>query len=75
MLGDRLIGIPELRAVYDFDVFLRGYRPKTVDRDITVQYRLVFEVREGEIFTRTKGGVRTGAPWGPWAKMLPCPQV
>ena len=60
ILGSRLTGITNIRAVYDFKSFLQGVRPRSADKDIQSQYSLQFKVTEdaSAIVVRSK-------PWSP----------
>ena len=70
--GGRLRRFVDIRSVYDFDVFVKEYRPKKADDKIKRTYRFVIEVREDfKVFVRGKQAVGAKTPWLPWVQMYP----
>ena len=69
--GDRLLSICDIRAVHDWDVYCRGYRPKSVDVDIQTQHALTFELRDSTVFVRSKSAVRDSVPWSRYIIPIP----
>ena len=73
--GDRLLAFEDVRKVYDFDVFLEGYRPKKADKFVEQQFAVDFEVRavgeEQRVFARAKSAISDKTRWHPWVQMCP----
>ena len=70
--GGRLRRFEDIRAVYDFDVFVKEYRPKKADDKIKRSYRFGIEIREDfKVFVRGKQAVGAKTPWLPWVQMHP----
>ena len=72
---DRLVEFNDVSAVYDFDTFLRGYRPKNADKGLQKHFALDFERRliEGEVyvFARSKMAMSAKITWGDWIQVYP----
>ena len=75
VFGDRLVGVPRIRGVYDWKAFLKPVRPRTSDRDIQTQFGLQFRASEDgtQILVRSKKACSLQVPFGPWNQMLPHP--
>ena len=72
--GDRLRQFEDIRRVYDFDTFVKGYRPKAADHGITYHYSLEMELRDGDkVFVRSKKAIGAKTPWSDWSQMYPSP--
>ena len=72
---DRLVQFKDIRAVYDFDEFLKSYRPQKADHGVQKHFALDFERRviEGEvyIFARSKSAMSAKIPWSDWIQVYP----
>lgn len=71
--GARLLDVIDIRAVHDWDQYVRGYRPPRVDTHIQTQHGVCFERRDDAVYVRGKSAVRLSVPWSPWSQMLPHP--
>lgn len=72
----QLKAIVDIRAVHDFDSFLKEYRPKSEDRNIRKQFAFTFEVRANrQVYVRSKARCAASKPWGPWFQILPHPDA
>ena len=73
--GPRLALFEDIRQVWDFDAFVRGYRPPRVDRGLQLQFYLCLEVRDiNTVFVRSKSAVAAATPWSEWHQVLPSPE-
>ena len=70
-----MLGVTQIRGVYDFKQLLREVRPRTADRDIQSQFGLQFRASgDGtKIHVRSKNACSLRVPFGPWQQMLPHP--
>ena len=72
---DRLVEFEDVRGVYDFDNFLKSYRPKKADSGIQKHFAIDFERRviDGEVyvFTRSKSAISAKIPWSDWTQIYP----
>ena len=70
--GSRLRLFEDVRAVYDFDTFVKDYRPKTADRGITHHYSFELELRpQRQVFLRSKKSMGAKTPWSAPVQMYP----
>lgn len=67
--------IVDIRAVYNFNDFFRGYRPRSADKKIRMQFAFTFESRGDTVVVRSKKHCGADTPWGPWNQILPHPDV
>ena len=72
---DRLIHFEHIRGTYDFDTFLKSYRPKKADTDIKKHFAWDLEVRDVEgsdcVFTRTKQAMGAKTKWNEYVQCYP----
>ena len=65
----------DIRAVYDFDTFVRGYRPNTADKGVKKAFCISQKVEEvdGEdrVFVRSKTAIGAKTAWSAWTQMYP----
>ena len=73
MFETKLEKTVDIRAVYDFNAFLKGCRDRIDDRNIRKQFAFTFEVKDSKVFVRSKKTCAASTPWGPWAQMYPRP--
>ena len=73
ILGARLTGVTNIRAVFDFKTFLRGIRPRGADKDIKQQYSLQLKATgDGSaVEVRSKPAIDPRVQFGPWNRMIP----
>ena len=77
LYADRLKSFEDITRVYDFDTFLREYRPKAADKDghLQLQFRTDFEVRsdhgKDRVFTRSKCRLGDKTKFSLWVQMYP----
>jgi len=73
--GDRLRAFEDITVAYDFDTFVRGYRPTAADRHIQKHFSVDFEVRsidgKDRVFTRSKSTISDKITWNDWVQMYP----
>ena len=75
ILGDRLVDIVDIRAVYDFKGLLAGCRPQKADKFIQEQFAVTFTAKEdGRIMCRSKRAVSATVPWSADYLMMPHPE-
>ena len=72
---DRLVQFKDVGAVYDFDNFLKSYRPKKADNGIQGHFALDLERRVIDdkvyIFSRSKLAMSAKVPWSDWGQVYP----
>lgn len=72
MYGDRLSSLNDIRAVYDFDEFVKHYRPRQADSGIQDHYALDFEIRENNnVYVRSKKAINAKERWSTWVRLYP----
>lgn len=71
--GERLLTVIDIRAVHDWDRYVRGYRPPRVDQHIQTQHGICFERCETTVYVKSKAVVRASVPWSRNYQMLPHP--
>ena len=71
MLGDRFLGVVDIRGVYDFKSHLDHVRPASADKDIKLQFSTELHARGGKIMVRTKSSVSARVPWSKRYQMMP----
>ena len=73
ILGERLTGVTNIRAVFDFKTFLRGIRPRSADKHIKKQYSLQLKATEDDsaIEVRSKRAIDPHVQFGLWNRMIP----
>ena len=73
--GERLTAFEEITCNYDFDKFLRSYRPAHADNGIQKWFAVDLEVRscgDGDrVFTRAKKAIGDKTKWCEWTQMYP----
>jgi len=73
--GPRLQRFQDINGVYDFDAFLKCYRPKAADRNIQQQFSTDFELRTVDgthrVFVRSKPKMGDKTKWSEWYQMYP----
>ena len=61
--------------MYNFDEFVKDYRPSNADNNIKKQFRFEFETKdvdgEQKVFVRTKGAIGAKTPWKPHVQIYP----
>jgi len=72
---DRLAEFKDIRAVYDFDTFVKGYRPKKADDGIQKHFAIDLQRRlvDGEVyvFARSKRAMSAKCQWSDWIQLYP----
>ena len=72
---DRLVAFEDVSQCYNFDEFLRSYRPAAADKYIKKQFAMDFEVREcgtgDRVFVRSKRAMGDKTMWNDWKQMYP----
>ena len=71
VLGDRFLGVVDIRGVYDFKTHLDHVRPKSADKDIKLQFCTELHASGGKITVRSKKSVSASVPWSKRYQMMP----
>ena len=71
MYGDRLASFQDIHAVYDFDAFVKNYRPKQADSGIQHHYSVDFELRGNDVYVRSKKAINAKERWSTWVRLYP----
>ena len=73
--GPRLEKLTTIKRVYNFDKFLKNYRPRRADRGLQQHFSMEFEVRQlgdvPHVFVRSKAAMGAKTPWNGWTQMFP----
>ena len=70
--GPRLQTFEDIRRVYNFDDFVKDYRPKNADKKIKKHFRLELQVkRAGRVFVRSKQAIGARTPWNESVQIYP----
>jgi len=68
---DRLVLLEAIQQVYDYDTFLKNYRPRKADAGIKHHFAIDFEVRDAGVYVRSKAAIGAKTPWNDWVQMYP----
>ena len=71
MYGDRLVAFQNIHAVYDFDTFVKHYRPRQADSGLQSHYAIDFELRDNDVYVRSKKAINAQERWSTWVRLYP----
>ena len=65
----------DIKAVYDFDTFVKNYRPKKADSGLQKHFAIDFELRDVDgnacVFARSKKAMNAQTRWSDWVQIYP----
>ena len=66
----------DIHAAYDFDSFVKGYRPSAADTGIQRHFSIQFQLRSDptpQVYVRSKPAVGAKTLWSDWTQLYPSP--
>ena len=62
----------DIQRVYNFDDFVKDYRPGNADKGIQSYHSFSLECRDTKkVFVRSKKSIGAKTPWSDWTQMYP----
>ena len=68
---DRFEGVHEVARAWNFDAFVRDYRPQVADQHLQNHYALEFSCEDRKVNVRSKQAVAATVPYGPKVQLFP----